>query len=198
MRTLSINRLKHHPSKWEVISLFLLPTIFDKTSYLSHYMQKERVAWHPKLPENIEVYISLNNSIQGNGQKLNEWDIGALTTSNDKSDKTWYLSHNALKKCVAWHPQERLPMIDTSSYRVRKYRNSSLIQYTYSKERAKVIKGIRLRRAHHFKRQEMAYAGWCRNFLPFVIDLLFHSNKYQATCFIVWHSGISFLYLTNK
>ena len=47
-------------------------------------MQKERVAWHPKLPENIEVYISLNNSIQGNGQKLNEWDIGALTTSNDK------------------------------------------------------------------------------------------------------------------
>ena len=53
-------------------------------------MQEERVAW--RLPmklediksENIEVYISFNNSIQGNGQKLNEWDIGALTTSNDK------------------------------------------------------------------------------------------------------------------
>ena len=94
MRTLSINRLKHHLPKWKVISLFLPPTIFDVTLYLSHYMQKERVAWHPKerLPmklaairsENIEVYISFNNSIQGNGQKLNEWDIGALTTSNDK------------------------------------------------------------------------------------------------------------------
>ena len=93
MRTLSMNRLKHHLPKWKVISLFLPPTIFDET-YLSHYMQKERVAWHPKerLPmklaairsENIEVYISFNNSIQGNGQKLNEWDIGALTTSNDK------------------------------------------------------------------------------------------------------------------
>ena len=94
IRTLSINRLKHHLPKWKVISLFLPPTIFDVTLYLSHYMQKERVAWHPKerLPmklaairsENIEVYISFNNSIQGNGQKLNEWDIGALTTSNDK------------------------------------------------------------------------------------------------------------------
>ena len=57
-------------------------------------MQEERVAWHPKerLPmklavlrsENIEVYISNKNSIQGNGQKLNELDIGALTTSNDE------------------------------------------------------------------------------------------------------------------
>ena len=71
-------------------------------------MQKERVAWHPKerLPmklaairsENIEVYISFNNSIQGNGQKLNEWDIGALTTSNDKM---W---QNIIS--VAWHAKE--------------------------------------------------------------------------------------------
>ena len=45
-------------------------------------MLKKRVAWHPKerLPmkledvksENIEVYISFNNSIQENGQKLSE------------------------------------------------------------------------------------------------------------------------------
>ena len=34
--------------------------------------------------ENIEFYISFNNSFQGNGQKLSEWDIGALNTSNDK------------------------------------------------------------------------------------------------------------------
>ena len=44
IRTLSINRLKHHLPKWKVISLFLPPTIFVKTSYLPHYMQKERVA----------------------------------------------------------------------------------------------------------------------------------------------------------
>ena len=61
-------------------------------------MQKERVAWHPKLPENIEVYISLNNSIQGDGQKLNEWDIGALTTSNDKM---WQNTTS-----VAWRAKE--------------------------------------------------------------------------------------------
>ena len=138
MRTLSINRLKHHLPKWKVISLFLPPTIFDVTLYLSHYMQKERVAWHPKerLPmklaairsENIEVYISFNNSIQGNGQKLNEWDIGALTTSNDKMwQNTTSVAWRA-KEVRAWHPRERLPMIDTSSYRVRKHRNSSLIQ----------------------------------------------------------------------
>ena len=94
IRTLSINRFKHHLPKWKVISLFLPPTIFDKTSYLPHYMQKGRVAWHPeeRLPmklaiirsESIEIYTSFDNSIQGNGQKLNEWDIGALTTSNDK------------------------------------------------------------------------------------------------------------------
>ena len=57
-------------------------------------MQKGRVAWHPeeRLPmklaiirsESMEIYTSFDNSIQGNGQKLNEWDIGALTTSNDK------------------------------------------------------------------------------------------------------------------
>ena len=57
-------------------------------------MLKKRVAWHPKerLPmkladiksENIEVYISFNNSIQENGQKLSEWDIGALATPNEK------------------------------------------------------------------------------------------------------------------
>ena len=57
-------------------------------------MLKKRVAWQPKerLPmkltviksENIEVYISFDNSIQGNGKSLSEWDIGALTTSNDK------------------------------------------------------------------------------------------------------------------
>ena len=34
--------------------------------------------------ENIEVYISFNNSIQGNGERLSEWDIGALTTPNEK------------------------------------------------------------------------------------------------------------------
>ena len=55
---------------------------------------KKRVAWHPKerLPmkladiksEKIEVYISFNNSIQGNGERLSEWDIGALTTPNEK------------------------------------------------------------------------------------------------------------------
>ena len=55
---------------------------------------KKRVACHPKerLPmkladiksEKIEVYISFNNSIQGNGERLSEWDIGALTTPNEK------------------------------------------------------------------------------------------------------------------
>ena len=49
---------------------------------MSFFMLKKRVAWHPKerLPmkltdiksENIEVYISFNNSIQENGQKLSE------------------------------------------------------------------------------------------------------------------------------
>ena len=61
---------------------------------MSFFMLKKRVAWHPKerLPmkladiksENIEVYISFNNSIQGNGERLSEWDIGALTTPNEK------------------------------------------------------------------------------------------------------------------
>ena len=82
IRTLSINRLKHHLPKWKVISLFLPPTIFDKTSYLPHFMQKERVALHPveRLPmklavirsESIEIYTSFDNSIQGNGQNVNE------------------------------------------------------------------------------------------------------------------------------
>ena len=115
-----------------------------------------------------------------------------------RCDKTSYLSHNVLKKCVAWHPQERLPMINNSTYWVRKYRNSSLIQYTYSKEWAKVIRRVRLKRAHCFKRQEISYASWCRNFLPFVIGFLFHYNKMPATCFIVWHSNVSLLYLANK
>ena len=61
---------------------------------MSFYMIKKRVAWHPKerLPmkladiksENIEVYISFNNSIQGNGERLSEWDIGALSTPHEK------------------------------------------------------------------------------------------------------------------
>ena len=61
---------------------------------MSLYMLKKRVAWQPKeqLPmkltvlksENIEVYISFDNFIQGNGKRLSEWDIGALTASNDK------------------------------------------------------------------------------------------------------------------
>ena len=193
IRTLSINRLKHHLPKWKVISLFLPPTIFDKTSCLSYYMQKKRVAWHPKerLPmklavirsENIEVYISFNNSIQGNGQSwTNETSVRSLLQTT-RCDKTPHLLYNALKKCVAWHPQERLPMIDTSSYSVRKYRNLSLIQETYSKEWEKFIKGIRLRRAYYFKRQEMAYAGWCRNFVLFVTDFLFHSYKMPSDLF---------------
>ena len=110
IRTLSINRLKHHLPKWKVISLFLPPTIFDKTSYLSHYMQKKRVAWHPKerLPiklavirsENIEVYTSFNNSIQGNGQSwTNETSVRSLLQTT-RCDKTPHLSHDALKKCV--------------------------------------------------------------------------------------------------
>ena len=138
IRTLSINRLKHHLPKWKVISLFLPPTIFDKTSYLSHYMQKKRVAWHPKerLPmklavirsENIEVYTSFNNSVQGNGQSWTKETSVRSPLQTTRCDKTPHLSHNALKKCVAWHPQERLPMIDTSSYKVRKYPNLFLIQ----------------------------------------------------------------------
>ena len=115
IRTLSINRLKHHLPKWKVISLFLPPTIFDKTSYLSHYMQKKRVAWHPKerLPmklavirsENIEVYTSFNNSVQGNGQSwTNETSVRSLLQTT-RCEKTPHLSHNALKKCVAWHPR---------------------------------------------------------------------------------------------
>ena len=61
---------------------------------MSLSMLKKRVAWHPKerLPmkladiksENIEVYISFNNSIQGNGKRLSEWDTGALITPNEK------------------------------------------------------------------------------------------------------------------
>ena len=138
MRTLSINRIKHHLPKWKVISFFLPLQQYISLNIMSLYMLKKRVAWHPKerLPmkladiksENIEVYISFNNSIQGNGKRLSEWDIGALTTPNERCDKTSYLSHNVLKKCVAWHPEKRLPMIDSSSYRVRKYRSLSLIQ----------------------------------------------------------------------
>ena len=55
---------------------------------------KKRAAWHPKkrLPmkladiksEKIEVYISFNNSIQGNGERLSEWDISVLTAPNEK------------------------------------------------------------------------------------------------------------------
>ena len=111
----SINRLKHHLPKWKAISLFLPPTIFDKTSYLSHYMQKKRVAWHPKerLPiklavirsKNIEVYTSFSNSIQGNGQSwTNETSVSSLLQTT-RCDKTPHLSHDALKKCVAWHPR---------------------------------------------------------------------------------------------
>ena len=74
MRTLWIKRIKHHPPKWKVIYFSWPPTIYDKTSWLSHYIQEERVTW--RLPmnlediksENIEVYISFNNSIQGNGK----------------------------------------------------------------------------------------------------------------------------------
>ena len=56
--------------------------------------KKKRVAWHPKEQllmkladiklENIEVYISFNNSIKGNGKRLSKLDIGTLTTPNDK------------------------------------------------------------------------------------------------------------------
>ena len=126
MRMLSINRWKRHLPKGMIIFFFLPQRFLTK-----HYMQKERVAWHPekRLPmklavkksENVEVYISSNNSLQalqGNRQKLSEWDIDALLLQTTRCDKT-YLSHNALK-CVAWHSKERLPMIDISSYRVRK------------------------------------------------------------------------------
>ena len=113
--------------------VFLTPHFSCLQRFLTkHYMQKERVARHPekRLPmklavkksENVEVYISSNNSLQalqGNRQKLSEWDIGALLLQTTRCDKT-YLSHNALKKCVAWYSKERLPMIDISSYRVRK------------------------------------------------------------------------------
>ena len=137
MRTLSINRIKHHLPKWKVISFFLPLQQYIWLNTMSLYMLKKRVAWHPKerLPmkladiksENIEVYISFNNSIQGNGERLSEWDIGALTTPNEKMWQN-IMSHNVLKKCVAWHPKKRLPMIDISSFRVRKYRSLSLIQ----------------------------------------------------------------------
>ena len=43
--------------------------------------------------------------------------------------------------------------------------------------------GQKLLSEYYFKRQEMAYAGWCRNFLPFVIDFLFHSNKMPSDLF---------------
>ena len=43
--------------------------------------------------------------------------------------------------------------------------------------------GQKLLSEHYFKWQEMAYAGWCRNFLPFVIDFLFHSNKIPSDLF---------------
>ena len=46
--------------------------------------------------ENIEVYISFNNSIQANAQKLSEWEIGALTTSNHKM---W---QNILCRITCW------------------------------------------------------------------------------------------------
>ena len=34
--------------------------------------------------KNIEVYVSFNNSIKGNGKRLSKLDIGTLTTPNDK------------------------------------------------------------------------------------------------------------------
>ena len=37
--------------------------------------------------------------------------------------------------------------------------------------------GQKLFSEYQFKRQEMAYAGRCRNFLPFLSDFLFHVNK---------------------
>ena len=43
--------------------------------------------------------------------------------------------------------------------------------------------GKKLLSKYYFKRQEMAYAGLCRNFLPFVIDFHFHSNKTQIDLF---------------
>ena len=70
MRTLSINRIKHHLPKPNDI----------RQNIMSLYMLKKRVAWQPKerLPmkltviksENIEVYISFDNFIQGNGKRL--------------------------------------------------------------------------------------------------------------------------------
>ena len=77
MRTLSINRIKHHLPKPKVISFFLP---------LQRYMTKYHVALHAKearratsegtaaviKSENIEVYISFDNFIQGNGKRLSE------------------------------------------------------------------------------------------------------------------------------
>ena len=98
IRTLSINRLKHHLSKWKVISLFLPPTIFDKTSYLSHYMQEKRVAWHPK--ERLPMKLAVIRSENIDGQKwTNETSVRSLLQTT-RCDKTPHLSHDALKKCV--------------------------------------------------------------------------------------------------
>ena len=60
--------------------------------------------------ENIEVYILFNNSIQGNGQKLYEWDIGALTSSNDK------MRQNIIS--IAWRAKEvrRVTSSGTAAY----------------------------------------------------------------------------------
>ena len=63
----------------------------------------------------IEVYISFNNSFQGNGRKLSNYTSVRSLLQTARRDKTSYLSHNGLKKCVAWNPEERLPMIDISS-----------------------------------------------------------------------------------
>ena len=79
MRTLSINKIKHRLPKPKVISFFLP---------LQRYMKKYHVVLHAKEArratsegtaavikfENIEVYISFDNFIQGNGKRLSEWD----------------------------------------------------------------------------------------------------------------------------
>ena len=71
MRTLSINRIKHHLPKPKVISFFLP---------LQRYMTKYHVALHAKEAR----CATSEGTAAGNGKRLSEWDIGALTSSNDK------------------------------------------------------------------------------------------------------------------
>ena len=72
-------------------------------------------------------------------------------------------NHVALhaKKRVAWHPKERLQMklTDIKSENIEVY-----ISFSKPIQR----NGQNSLSEYCFKRQEMAYAGWCRNFLPFV------------------------------